>query len=417
MSCETQTTSDPPQDVFVGRQPILDRKGNTFAYELLFRGGQQNSHIDGGSDADSNQLIYNCLNVMGYEKITAGKKGFVNFTTNLLLDESYAILPAKSVVIELLETVMPTPDVIQACQKLKNAGYTLALDDFIYSTEFEPLIELADIIKIDFLLTNEIQRKPLVRLLKQRGKIMLAEKVETQEEFDRAMVEGFDYFQGYYFSKPEVIKSQQAASPISTYLKMLSVINDPAVEFEKINQVIQHDPALCYKLLKYLNSASFSLQGKITSIKHATTLLGLVQLRKWASLLCTSMISSAKPIALTNSALTKARFCELVAETQDHATEPFEYFLCGLLSSIDAMTDQPMEKALDNIQLPQNINDALIMQKGKMAQVLALATAYEKADYPQVHRITQDINLEIDAGKNFFLDAIQWTDDFLNLTL
>ncbi len=417
MDSDTTPQTQQCNAVFVGRQPIIDRQGHTFAYELLFRNSQHNSHIDGGCDNDSSQLIHNCLNVMGYKAITGGKRGFVNFTTNLLLDEDYTVLPANSVVIELLETVQPTPDVIEACKKLKAAGYTLALDDFIYKPEFEPLIELADIIKIDFLLTDELQRRPLVRLLKQRGKIMLAEKVETQKDFDAAMIEGFDYFQGYYFSKPEIIEGQQAQSSMLGYLQILSEINDENVEFDQINQIIQRDPALCYKLLKYLNSISFGIQEEIKNINQATTLLGLVQLRKWVSLLCTSMITLSKPTALTTSALSRARFCELFIDSKNDPQQNYEYFLCGLFSAIDAMLNMPMHQALDKLTIPESVYDALISRTGALFDTLNLATAFETADYQQIQELSQKLSLDTEQAQALFRDAIQWTDDFLDIPM
>ena len=417
MQPQTQKQIDQNNEIFVGRQPIIDRQGNTYAYELLFRGSKKNSHIDGGCDDDSTQLIHNCLNVMGYETITGGKKGFVNFTTNLLLNEDYLVLPVNSVVIELLETVEPTPDVIQACKKLKNAGYTLALDDFIYKPEFEPLLELADIIKIDFLLTDEFQRKPLVRLLKQRNLILLAEKVETQKDYEAALFEGFDYFQGYYFSKPEVIQGKQAPSSMLGQLQMLSEINNQNVEFDEINKIIQRDPALCYKLLKYLNSVSFSIQEEITSINQATTLLGLVQLRKWVSLLCTSMIAINKPTALTTSALSRARFCELIIEEKNDPQQNYEYFLCGLFSTIDAMLNLPMKEAINKLTIPSSVYNALTKKPSNLTDTLNLALAFETADFEAVQTLSEKLFIDKNDAQLRYREAIKWTDDFLDLPI
>ena len=301
-------------DVFVARQPIFDRRLNVYAYELLFRVGRENVFVDTDGDIATSSVITDSFLVIGLESLTRGRKAFINFTKNLLMDETATILPKDLLVIEILEDVMPSKGIITACKKLKDSGYVLALDDFVFEPKFTPLIKLADIIKVDFKLSGEEERRLLIQKFSSTKIKFLAEKVETQKEYEQAKEMGFSYFQGYFFSKPVIISSKDIPGNKINYLNILHEINLPEVDFNRIEGIVKHDVSVSYKLLRFINSAFFSFDAEVKSIKQALVLLGINEFRKWMSLIILKGMSEDKPKELLVISISRARFCELIAE-------------------------------------------------------------------------------------------------------
>jgi len=300
-------------ETFVARQPIIDRNEKIFAYELLFRQGNETSYSSVDGDKATGDVISNSFLTIGMDTLTGGKRGFINFTTNLIKNKIAYSLPKEYVGIEILENIEPDQEIILACKELKEAGYLIVLDDFVFEPKFRPLIELADIIKVDFLSTDVQERRNIIRRLGS-GKIkFLAEKVETRDDFEQALQMGYSYFQGYYFYKPVVISGKAIPLFKLNYLRLMGEINNPNVDFDKITAFIRGDVSLSYNLLKFINSSVFGFKTKINSIKQALVLLGLSEVRKWASIMVLQNLGEDKPDALIVNSVVRATFGEALA--------------------------------------------------------------------------------------------------------
>src|SRR6266516_4382848 len=285
-------------EVFVARQPIFDRLRNVFGYELLFRSGLENVFRHDDPDQATLKVINHSLFLFGLQELTAGTKAFINFTRDTLLSECATLLPKESVVVEVLETVEPDDDVVAACRSLKQAGYLLALDDFTMQSEANPLVGLADLIKVDFSLTNADERRYLVQTYTPRNIVLLAEKVESQEDFDQARAMGYSYFQGYFFSKPAIISGNDVPGFKLTYIQLLNEINKPEVDFKAVEDLIKREVSLSYKLLRYINSVAFSLRHRINSVGQALLLLGQSGIKRWGYIIVLADMGVSRPIEL-----------------------------------------------------------------------------------------------------------------------
>ena len=323
-------------DIFVARQPIFNQQQEVYAYELLYRSGINKFYSCLDGDQASSEVITNSFLLIGLETLTRGKKAFINFTKNLLEDEVAILLPQEHIVIEILQDIEPDEKTLQACKKLKEMGYRLALDDFVYDDKFIPLIELADIIKVDFLTTDEEERGALVQRIGLQKNSFLAEKVETREDFVQAVEMGYSYFQGYFFSKPLIVASRDIPSFKLTYIKILQEIHKPEIDFDQLEKLIKTDVSLSYKLLKFINSLAFGFYSEIRSIKQALTILGEKEIRKWLSLISLQSVGKNKPDELMITALCRARFCELIASRVGLGDRSSDLFLLGMFSVIDA---------------------------------------------------------------------------------
>lgn len=402
--------SDPSIDQhqkFVARQPILDRDERTVAYELLFRTGLENSFPSGSLDRASSSVIADSLLIHGISELAGGLRAFVNVTREVLVEDYVTLLPREQVVVELLETVKPDAEVVAACERLKKAGYTLALDDFVYGAEFEPLLALADIVKVDFLQVRGDDRRKMAQRLAGRGIELLAEKVETRADFEEGLAAGYSLFQGYYFARPEIVVGRDIAPQKLGMLQILQVVNAPDPDVEAIEERIRHDAALCYKLLRYVNSAMLGLKQRVASIGHAISLIGMVELRKWVSLLAMASMASDKPAALVASALERARICELLAEPFALESRRADLFLLGLFSRLDAILDRPLGAILDEVPLDADVRAALVDGAGVLHAPYACVVAYEQGDWVALSNAAGDIEREM-AVSEAYRDAIAW---------
>jgi c-di-GMP-related signal transduction protein len=292
---------------FMARQPIFDRRKNIYGYELLFRHGLEN-FFDETLDKDyaSSKVLLDSFLVFDLNDLTRGKRAFLNFTERVLLSEVANSFPKNTIIIELLENIEPTPEIVAACAKLKSKGYLLALDDFQYHPRFKPLIQLADIIKVDFLITRgEKERQDIIKKSGDRV-IYLAEKVETLEEYNQAREMGYTYFQGYYFSRPVIVAGKEIPSHKLNLVQILKEIHQPEMDFIQLGNIIQRDVSLSYKLLRFINSAAFGIPNEIHSIRHALNLLGINEFKKWIPLVLLSQMGSDKPNELMINSLIRA---------------------------------------------------------------------------------------------------------------
>ncbi|MCH8022099.1 HDOD domain-containing protein [candidate division KSB1 bacterium] len=395
-------------DVFVARQPIFDRQQKVYAYELLFRSGfEQNffDHWDG--DASTKQVLTNSFLSIGMDTLTNGKKAFINFTRKLLLDQVASFFPKDIMVIEILENIEPDEEIISACKKLKDLGYLLVLDDFVFAPGYENLIDLVDIIKVDFIQTHGIERGNVIHNIGTSRIKYLAEKVETREDIEQAVDFGYSYFQGYYFSKPRIIAGKDVPAYKLNYLQILNEINQPEVDFDELEKVLKQDLSLSYKLLNYLNSPYFGFDNKIRSIKHALSLLGIRESQKWLSLFALQIIGKDKSQELLAMSLIRANSCEMIAPPIGNKNRASEFFLMGLFSMIDALLDQPLEDILAKLPLADDIKKALLGEKNQLRDVYELVVSYEKGDWANFSEYAGKLGLKELELIDIFLKAFE----------
>ncbi len=398
-------------NTFVGRQPIFDRDQNVFGYELLFRSGSTtNANLAGQGDMVSLSLMNNSLTVIGLEALTGGKKAFVNITRKLLLDGDYTVLPKDVVVIELLENITPDDEVLDACKKLKDAGYTLALDDMVSEKGYESLLGLVDIVKVDFRGVAPQERIALAQRLAGLDVKLLAEKVETREEYAEAVEANHDLFQGYFFSKPQIIEGQELSGLKQNYLRLMAEVNRLDINFDQLEQVIRSDVSLSAKLLRYLNSASFGVKNRIDSVKHALVLLGVKPLKKWVTLITMSHIGKDAPDELMVNSLIRARFCELIAQHTGLAERQFDVFMMGMMSVLDVMLGQPIEEVMASLPLPPDVKATLAGEETPLSNLYAFSLACERVNRSRAVELAQSLGVPESQADQVYFDAIVWAD-------
>lgn len=396
-------------DIFIARQPIFDIRQNVFAYELLYRSGIKNLYAGINGDQASSEVIGSSFLLFGLENLTMGKKAFINFTRKLLEDEVATLLPKESIVVEVLENVEPDKQMLSACIKLKELGYQLALDDFAYDPRFEPFIDLVDIIKVDFLQTSPQDRAALVQRIGNKNIKFLAEKVETKEDFNQALQAGYSYFQGYFFSKPNIVSGKDITSFKLTYLQLLQEIGKPDLDFDELEETIKRDVALSYKLLRYINSAAFSLRANISSIKQALVLLGQKEIKKWVSLVALRSIGEDKPDELVKLAISRGRFCELVSPKLGLKHRSPDFFLMGMFSLIDAFLDQPLAYILSQLPIAVDIKRALLGKESRFKDVYQMAVSYEQGNWEKALRLAKRLKLEEQEIIDVYLESLDFT--------
>ncbi len=395
---------------FIARQPIYNRKLTVRGYELLFRASDSDhAEFTDGEQATS-QLLINALMEIGLPRLVGNHPAFINLTERFISEGLPNAMAPGQVVLEVLEDVLPGPELLAALQGLKQAGYTIALDDFEYDDSKRPLVALADLIKLDVLSLGPHKLKRHVATLKAFNIPLLAEKVETQEEFHACKALGFDYFQGYFFCKPDLIKGEHTPSCRILILRLLARIQDPEIEFRELADLIAQDMSFSYRILRYINSAQFSYSRKVESIQSAATLIGQQRIKIWLTILIMAQIDD-KPYELLLTSLIRARMCETLGENAGYSGS--SAFTTGLFSALDALTDQPLENVLSSLPLSDEINQALLVREGTLGQLLALVLAYESGDWETVETLSVDTA----APRKAYLEAVEWAGQLSKLLL
>ncbi len=395
-------------DVFVARQPIFDRSKNIYAYELLFRSGETNAFPNIDGEIATNSLLSSSFFTIGIEKICAGRPAFINFPQKLVEDGTPRFFPPERMTVEVLEDVVVTPKLIQECQELKEIGFQLALDDFVYHENLEELLPLADIIKFDFRITPPEELTAMLEKLSGYTFRMLAEKVETYDEFEFAKDLGFHYFQGYFFSKPEIMKGRELEGSQLSTLQLLNVINSSdELDIDQLEEIISQDIAITYKLVSYINSPYFGRLEPISNIRQAIAFLGEKEIRLFVNIIATTNLSSDKPRELVRMAMIRARFLQKLGEAKQQNSR--ELFLLGLFSLIDAMLDQNIETLVNKLALSTELNDALIDRKGDLGVYLRLIECYESGNWMQFRYAKKRLGLEDELIADTYVHAVEWT--------
>ncbi len=394
-------------DVYVARQPIFDRNMNVFGYELLYRRSMNNYYEGTDDDQATAELINNAFLTMHSRELTGGTNAFVNFSQDMLVKEIPLLLPSDSTVVEVLERVEINEDVIEACKKLKESGYIIALDDFVFSESYLPLLDIAHIVKIEFPAVNLEEQHQLIKKYKNKIKF-LAEKVETREEYQLALKMGYDYFQGYFFSKPVIIKGKEIDSLSINLMKILEEVNKPEPEYKKIADIIETDLGLSYKLLKLANSVFFGSRNKILYTRQALVQLGLLEIRKWIYVMVLKDIQHVENKELIKTCFIRAKLMELLAVETGKADRQFEYFTAGMLSSIDVLLNKDMNEVVEELVLSDDVKDALLGNDNEIKMMLDVVTTHELME-PKVLTVNEeDIGISREKFMTIYLETLMW---------
>ncbi len=392
-------------EAFVGRQPIFNRDLEFIGAELLYRDSRENfAHIKDATQA-SRSTVVTAFTEIGIDTLV-GSKGvaYVNFAEDMLLSPNADALPSSRVVIEVLEHVPATPEVLRALRRLKGAGYTIALDDFIFTESRAPLIEYADIIKIEVM--DKVVMKQTLEALEPYDVQLLAEKVEDQADMKLCLDLGFDFFQGYFLCRPEVVEGEKLSANRMATLQLLSKLSDPSVDFDQLVELVSSDVSLTYRLLRYLNSAHFALRQPLTDVRQAMGLLGYNKLRAWVALVALSSVDD-KPAELVRIGIVRARMCELLADSLD--VDGPTAFTVGLFSILDALFDREMNDLIGPLPLDESLKLALIDRGGPLGQLITYAEQYEAGRWSAL----LESRFEPVTLVSAFIEANRWTAETL----
>jgi c-di-GMP phosphodiesterase len=387
----------------MARQPIYDRDLTVFAYELLFRRGGEDRAAGSIGQTESAEALTNAVVEIGLERLVGSSYAFVNVTPELLLSDLLHVLPAERVVLEILEYIEPSQEHEAAIKALAKAGYTIALDDFGPDSEQEPFVQYADIVKVDVMDGEPSQLRGTIAKLKAYDVKLLAEKVETNGMYKLCKRLGFDYFQGYFFAKPAIL-SDRGIPPNRAFLfRLLTALQDPNVQFERLEQIINMDVTLTFRLLRLINSASVGMSERIESISQSLMLLGIKRVTALTCLLAMSSVDD-KPNELLTTAMVRAKMCESIAISLRQPTE--KYFTTGLLSVLDALMDMSMAELVEQLPLCDEVRQALTEPEagGQIGMALRCVVAFERGDWATVEQISHDMQQISDS----YLGAIEW---------
>jgi c-di-GMP phosphodiesterase len=394
------------RDVFVGRQPILGPNLNTIGYEVLYRNCEIGQAIFTDETVATATVLLNTYLDIGLENVVGSHLAFLNIPKQFILEHYCEALPKNRVVLEILENVEPTPEVLEALHSLSKQGYLIALDDFVYNDRFKAFLEIADIVKIDVLGKSKEQLQQELAPLQNARFSILAEKVETKEMYDLCKTLGFAYFQGHFFFRPDIIRGRSLPSNHVALLALLGKIQDPHIPYEGLVGHIRNDLSLSYKVLRYVNSAHAGLSKQVESIDHAARMVGIDRIRTWATLIVMAS-DKTKAHEILVIALVRAKMCEQLGH-QLGATTPEKYFTMGLLSVMDTLYDLPMPDIMKKLPLSEDIVKALINGTGDMGMVLSCMKAYEEGEWMELKHLQLDPAIIRDD----YLEAIDWSNQF-----
>lgn len=392
---------------FIARQPVFDTHRSVYGYELLFRSGAGNFfpglHVDFACASTADNLF-----LFGIERLTRGRRAFINCSHEFLVRDYAMLLPKDRVVIEILENTEPDEEVVEACRRLKKAGYTIALDDFVDAAAWGGLVDLADCIKVDFLAAPQDSQLRFCGEYARRNIRMLAEKVETYADFERARNYGYSLFQGYFFSRPEILTRHDVPAYKLNYLRVLQAANRRELDQDEITEGIKAEASLSYRLLRYLNSPAFFLVADVRSIPHALMLLGERGIRRWVSLVAIACMGEDKPQELLLLPLMRARFCELLAPLANQEAAASDLFLMGLLSAIDAILDMKLEDVLKEIAIGAEIRGALLGEENPLRGIYDVALHYERAEWERFQTVATRMGIPPEGVSKLYFQAMDW---------
>lgn len=394
-------------NVYVARQPIFDRKQNINGYELFYRRSMNNFYEGTDDNQSTAELINNAFLTMHFTELTEGTRAFINFSHEMLIKEVPLILPKDAVVIEIVERAKISEELIEACKKLRKKGYIIALDDFYINETNIRLLEVANIVKIEFAKMDLKVQKLLMDKFK--GKIkFLAEKVETREEYQLALEMGYQLFQGYFFSKPVIIKSKEVDSINVNIFRILELLNDDEPDYQRMTEIIETDIGLAYKLLRLVNSVFYGTTNEIQSIKRALVHLGIKEIKKWIYILMLKDIQVVENNELIKTCLIRAKLMEMLAEYMGEIDAKSDYFLTGMFSSIDVLLNRDMEEIINEISISDEVKTALLGENNKIKNLLDVVIDYEKPGSNKLDIRKVNYKLSPDIYMDKYIETLSW---------
>jgi len=393
-------------NLFIARQAIYDNQNEVIGYELLYRSSDINKAVFSDGNQASCETIINSFMHIGIDNLMGSSLAFINLPHDFIVNETLTPMFENQSVLEILEDVEPTEAIINGIKRLKKQGYRIALDDFLFEEELIPLVKLADFIKIEVNNKDSTEIQQQLDYLKDYDVKIIAEKVETLDIYNICFEMKFDYMQGYYFSHPQIVKQKNVPTNKAVALSLMQQLQDPEVDYIKLETILSQDVALSYKLLRYINSAAFSLRREIDSLKDAVVLLGIKNVKSWVSLLLMSKVLGDKPNELIVTAMVRAKMCELLAEKFNPKVKP-QMFIIGLFSVLDVLMDTPMIELLDNIILSGSIKLALLDRYGEPGEIYNQVLLYEN------HQWDELVETGIEGGDflDVYIESVKWADE------
>jgi EAL and modified HD-GYP domain-containing signal transduction protein len=407
-----QTEADNYDLYYVARQPILDRRSNTYGYELLFRDSEHHSRAEFHSADQATISVSTCGFISSQESIDQSKRLFINFTEKLILEGSPRALPPAVVVIEVLEDILPSVQIMEELIRLKQDGYLIAIDDYVGSTDVYDLLDIADIIKVDVYGKTKPEIEDIFQSIRDKKALKLAEKVESGKEFLFLRELGFDLFQGYFFARPETLSGKNIKPSFASKLNVLNALDNPSLDTDQLVDLINGDPSITYRLLRLLNSAAFGFSMKITSVRHSVILLGNTRVRYWLRMAVLSdMLGNHKPGQLLVMALNRGKLLEeLAIDGLIPDIKPETLFLFGMLSLLDVILDAPFSAIFHELPLPDTFQSGYTDPAAPLAVYLRLLEALEGDRCDTVREICQSLNIQVSRFSEAVIRANVWTD-------
>ena len=401
-------------DIFIARQAVYDKNEKTVAYELLYRSSLENKFDSSVNPEDATYKVIQNISSFGLEKLTNNKRAFVNFPEEVINSNMATLLPKQRTVIEVLETVKPTKEILDNLLFLKRKGYCIALDDVNDIDKVEKFIGIVDIVKVDFMFSSKEKRIEIVNFIKDNnlksGNIkLLAEKIETKEEFEEAINLGFHYFQGYYFSAPSVILGEDIAIKNTTIFNVLVELLKKNFDINRIEGILMSDVALSYRFLRFINSAYFSFVQEISSIRQGIMLIGIEELRKWLSITSVVEMRLSKNEEYANNTVIRAKFCELIMEKINYE-EKASAFMVGLFSDLHLMMKSDLYSVVSELPVNSVIKEALLGKENILSNILKVALAYEEINTETMYKLCSKIKINTGNLRDLYLNAIEWSE-------
>ncbi|QJR81449.1 EAL domain-containing protein [Alteromonas pelagimontana] len=393
---------------YVARQPIFNVARETYAYEILFRNSEQNCFPDISPDEATSRILTATHLSFGLEEITGDKLAYINFHRDTLINHFPTSLDPTKVVIEIVETVEVDDALVNACKHICSLGYSLALDDYNADKKWQALMPFISIIKFDVREMKQERISELVPELKRSNIRLVAEKVETYEEFKRFRDMGFDYFQGYFLARPEIFRHRQLQASKLAMLELLTASAEMELDFDKVEGIIERDTSLTYLLLRFINNPLFNKRNRITSLRHALNYMGEVEVKKFIALLALSNLSEGQPDELLQMSQVRAKYCELISLALREHDNPPTGFLTGLLSLLDAMMEQPMEDLLEKIPVDEKVKAALCGEQNLLKDCLQLVTFFEAAHWVGIKSFALKYNLKQKLLHRYYIESLKW---------
>jgi EAL and modified HD-GYP domain-containing signal transduction protein len=392
----------------ITRLPIVDRYENVYGYELVSRPAAEEvwplNAAGAGDDLPSSAPTFAQI-----DEITDGAHAFIKCTRDALITGRALELPRGHVILEVFSTGKPDGDMFQACRGLKNAGFPIALANFHGAWE-EPLADIADIIKLDVTACSDRTQWLLMKKHRSRGAVFVAEKVDKRPQFQAAVQQGFSYFQGQFYCRPQPFATTEVSPTKLVYLLVLAAVTRPEINMQEVANTIKHDLALSYQLLRFLNSARFAFHSRIKSIRHALLLLGQDELRKWIGMVSVAALGEGGPPILVKTALIRAAFCEALALLVGGASKrQTDYFFLGLLSCIDVLMRRPMRVLLTELPIAPDVGAALMGEENTLCQFLKMVMSYETGNWEECSQLAKKLGLRDETLGELYLQALHWS--------